>query len=417
MFPTKGPLAAAFGTMARDGVDLARHEIDVATAPLEGDHRVPPIAVVACDDGTEPVRAARHLVDDVGVQAIVGFRSGQEIVDIGGSLLIPRGVLVVAPVTASPVITRLPQPPGPRLVWRTTFSMAAVADATAALVHDVLEPRLKTNGRTRVALARSDTSMALAFAERFYERLAFNGKSAMANGHDYLEVTYPPSADQDALDRAARDVAGQRPSLVVLSADATAAMRIVSVVESAWSAGSSRPTYVLTSASTAILAPWIDGRPDRRRRVFGIDSASDSPENARFVIRYNQTHTEQVTRTVNPSASYDALYLVAYAAFAQRDKPKTGPSLAAGIARLVGPGPHVTTGPIDVFTAVSALTTGGAIDLQGTASGLDFDLATGEAPADFVLLCPAERGPDDDTESGVVYRAREQTIEGTLRCP
>jgi hypothetical protein len=94
---------------------------------------------------------------------------------------------------------------------------------------------------------------------------------------------------------------------------------------------------------------------------------------------------------------------------------------ARAIARLVPPGAPVTTGPTQIFAAISALAAGESIDLQGTASALDYDLATGEAPSDFALLCPdvdaAGRARGEDVESGVVYRAKEQRVEGTMRCP
>ena len=83
--------------------------------------------------------AARHLVDDVGVPAILGFGSGREVVDVAGGYLIGQRVLTMATLTESPAITRLPQPTDlPRLVWRTTTNFEASAAAMAHFVHDVL---------------------------------------------------------------------------------------------------------------------------------------------------------------------------------------------------------------------------------------------------------------------------------------
>src|SRR5262249_11105057 len=90
MFPTKGPLADAFGKMNAEGAELARKEFARATGSLHGagaSLRVPRVALAVCDDAENPARAAHHLVEDVGVPAILGFRSGQEIVDLASSIL------------------------------------------------------------------------------------------------------------------------------------------------------------------------------------------------------------------------------------------------------------------------------------------------------------------------------------------
>src|SRR5262249_49193485 len=127
MFPQKGPTAEAFGNMNVAGAELARKEVAQATRSLTGaasPQHVPRHALAVCDDTQDAARAARHLLDDVGVPAILGFRSGQEIVDLAGTMLIARGVLAVASLTSSPLITRVPQPADqPRLVWRTTYGL------------------------------------------------------------------------------------------------------------------------------------------------------------------------------------------------------------------------------------------------------------------------------------------------------
>jgi hypothetical protein len=49
-----------------------------------------------------------------------------------------------------------------------------------------------------------------------------------------------------------------------------------------------------------------------------------------------------------------------------------------------------------------------------TTTTLDFDLDTGEATADFDVFCATASGK---VPSGLVYRTREQKLEGKLRCP
>ena len=424
MFPTKGPQAAQWGNMNMDGVDFARKEIAQATSALAGasaSQRVRGIALVGCDDSQDAMRAARHLVDDVGVPGILGFRSGQELIDIAEGLLIQRGVLAVASVTLNPLITRLPQPTNqPRLVWRTTFNDDAVAEAAAHMVHDVLEPRTSRGGTTRLAFIHTDGVPALSFADTFYKDLVLNGKAAIDNGPNYQEITINTDAPNE-IARAADRVHAANPTVIVIFATVETLRSLVSLVEGRSVAGR-RPTYVIVNGPTTPLASFVDGDLDRRRRVFAVTSQPSSTPNARFVIRYNQARREPISRIENPGVSYDAFYLLAYGALGLGPGDAvTGATIARVFSRLVPPGKPIEVGPTNVLDALGILGSGASIDLQGTQSGLDFDLATGEEPSDFALTCPPVENNGNasggDVESGVVYRAKEHRAEGVVRCP
>jgi ABC-type branched-subunit amino acid transport system substrate-binding protein len=422
MFPAKGPLADAFGGLNVDAVDFARKEFAQATRSLTGAGaplRVRRIALAVCDDADAeaPARAGRHLVDDVGVPAILGFRSSQELVDLGGSLLVQRGVLSVASLTSSPLVTQIPQPADrPRMVWRSTFSSDAVATATAGFVHDVLEPRrAPQSGPTRVALVRGSEAGPVSFGRALLKSLVFNGKTAIENGPDYQEI-----AASDATRDAERLVAAN-PSFVVLLVNPATAVDLVSAVEARWSGSAPRPVYLAATNALDAFVPFLGTSAERRRRLFGVVSTSTSAANAHFVIRFNEAHERHVSRTENPGSSYDAFYLLAYGVCAIGSEPVTGTALAGAFARLVPPGRAIEVGPTQVFEALTALSGGGRIDLEGTDTGLDFDLNTGEAPADFALLCAAvdRRGrvTGESIESGLVFRAKTRRVEGTMRCP
>ena len=421
MFPTKGPNAEAFGLMNAEGADFAREEIAHATRGLSGAGASLPvrrIALVLCDDSVDPMRAARHLVDDVGVPAILGFGSGKEIEEVAGPLLIQRHVVTMASLTSSPLITRIPQPADlPRMVWRTTYSIEAVADATAAFLRDTLETRASSEaaGDRRVTLARIDNGLGGWFGEAFYRRLSFNGKSAIDNGDKYQELIFAPDPSDDDVRAYAERVARSNPTFLVLLGPSSETSRIVAAVE----AHGRRPTYVIASDTTGIVDSFIGRSEDRRRRVFSVVSVTGMSE-ARFVIRFNATHTRKVTRTLNPGMSYDAFYVLAYASFALGGESISGPSLARAIERLLPPGRRVETGETDLFEGLSALSRGEHVDLAGPSGSLDFDPRSGEASSDFGLFCPARDALGNavgDEESGVVFRAGAQHAEGTFACP
>jgi serine/threonine-protein kinase len=433
LFPAQGPAAEAYGRMSLAGADFARKEIAQATAGLQGSGaslHVRRIALVACDDsadepngGPSPraLRATHHLVDDLGVPAILGFRSGQEVVELAGGLLIGRGVLSVSTLSANPLVTHVPQPGQPApLVWSTVFSLDGMAHAIARIVPEVLEPRLSV--RSRVVLAREDNGSTLSFAEALSGSLVINGRAAVENPDDYATVTFPVGDLSPAeRDKAADAILAARPAIVVVVGNSDSAARLVETVESRWPRHVPRPTYLLPNAWLAPFAGYLGASVERRRRIFEVLSESTSANNARFVARYNAAHQERVTLTTNPSSTYDAVYLLAYSAFALASEPVTGPSLARTIARLVPPGDPIDVGPTEIFDALKLLDTKGRFDLQGAATGLDFDLAIGQATADFALVCPsvdsAGRATGDGVDSGLVVRARAQHVEGTVRCP
>jgi ABC-type branched-subunit amino acid transport system substrate-binding protein len=427
MFPTKGPAADEFGAMNVDAVDFARREIAAATRAFDGPQAaqsLPRIGLVVCDDSGDAPRAARtarHLVYDVGAPAILGFRSGQEVTDLAESLLLGRGVLTVATLTSSPLITRIPQPADkPRMVWRTTYNVDATAEVASRVIEEAFEPRARAP--MRVTLLRSDVPSALSFAEKLYRELHFNGKSALENGAAYSEVTFGAgelSASEIA--RLADRVVSAHPSVVVLIGDASTTTRVMERVEARTRPPATRPTYLAILYTAATFAPFIGANADRRHRVYSINSIS-SAMNARFVIRFNETHERKVTPALNGGPSYDAFYLLAYGAFATSG-PITGERLAASFGRLVGPGPAIDVGPTNVFDGLAALARGGSIDLQGTQSGLDFDLATGDEPSDFAVVCSAigpgghGRVTGEDLESGLAFSAKARKLQGTIRCP
>jgi hypothetical protein len=169
------------------------------------------------------------------------------------------------------------------------------------------------------------------------------------------------------------------------------------------------------------FSDYLGSDADRRGRLFAVLSDSSSPANARFVMRYNDTYPDHVSITLNPNSTYDAVYLVAYAALSLRDDAVTGPALGRAMGRLVPPGRPTEVGPTQLLDGLRELFAGRPIDLEGATSELDFDPSTGEVPADFALVCaavgPTGRATGDEVESGVVFRARSGTVSGTPRCP
>jgi serine/threonine-protein kinase len=433
MFPFAGDDAQSFGKREFAAVDLARSDFAQmlrGTNARSGVPGVHPLALVACDDSANAPRAAHHLVDEVGVPAIIGFRTSKEVIDLATSIFIPRGVLTVAALNTSPILTSLPHAPGqPRMVFRTTYSSAEAAAPIALFLSQVLEPQIRAQGRARgaeplrVALVRQEDPAGIGFADSLFRDLRYNGRSALENESNYRELAYAfddgegKVPDFDPIVDKLREFG---PHVIVHFGSDEAFLRVVEPLENAWRADAPRPRYLKPTALPPSVLEYIGGDTERRGRFFAVTSVSTTAANARFVARYSELYPEEVSRTFAPNSSYDAFYVLAYATFAVGSERVTGPSLARAIARLLPPARPLDVGPGGIFDALNALSSGERIDLNGATGRLDFSVATGEAPVDLAILCvrPGAGGNAPDmVESGLTYDATAGALRGTMHCP
>ena len=429
MFPRTGPDAPKYGEASVESIELGRRDFAEAggglpSAKAGGKKR--PIGLVVCDDAAEPEKAASHLVNDVGVPAILGFHRSKEVLDLAQSLFIPRGVLALASNTAS-MLSSIPHAAGePRLVFRTTTSADMVTAPVPLVVSQMLEPEIRAQAGAvahaapiRLALVRINNTSGLSHADIYATKLQFNGKGLAQNRDDFLDVvigdgvTGPDLEEDDA--RAAQQLLEFKPHIIIVT-DRPSTML---ALERRWPKKAPyRPRYLVTTTpNDDAFKTMVAEFPDARFRLLGLDTRSSSAPIARFVMRHNAVFPKKILPTDGTFAPYDAFYALAYAAVALRDQPLTGKNLARAIGRLLPPGEPVEVGQAGIYKALAVLDSGKNIDLVGTTTSLDFNLETGDATADFAIYCLHSGAPPLPIESGVTYDARKKTLEGQLRCP
>lgn len=424
MFPKTGSGAAEYGTINDHAVDLGRRDFAQVAAGLGRG-----FGIVSCDDAADARRAATHLVDVVGVPAVIGFKSSVEAIDLATSIFVPKGVLAIASINSNPLVTTVPQPPGgPRLVWRTTYSTADSEPAIAHLVSDALEPELRAKGevargkKVRVLVLRPKDAAGLVFANGLVAELRFNGLTAMENGDAYRDVAYEGDAPEGSpvLAAAAKEILAFRPNVIVYMGGNNLVRSVMAPVEDQWPRGErAKPRWVSTAHIAPTLAEVIGKSDERRRRQLGMTIDAQTLANARLVMRYKEVFDENVTRTISPNSAYDAFYLVAYASYAiPVGEPVSGAKLARGLERLQPPGKPLEVGIQGIFDAYSTLSAGGTIDFTGATGKLDFNLATGESQFDYTILCAAgDEHAADGAPSGLVYSATTRSMTGAMKCP
>jgi serine/threonine-protein kinase len=432
LLPLDSGAPDAFGTINLRAADLARRDFAQTLGGFrraEGAGFGRAFGLVACDDTRDVRRAARHLVVELELPAVFGFRSGRDAIDLSGELFIPRGTVTVATLTTSPLFAKIPQPPnGPRLLYRTTYNSEVTARFLAEVIPRSLEPVLarELRGKPRkVALLRSRATRLSAFSDTFFRALSFNGKPALENGTRYREFVFDeddPARTADDYRQIVEHLARFAPHVVVyVGDDAFVRDVVLRAAPRAPEVGDGIAPYWLSLGSFAPSLLRALGTGDTRKRFLTVSELATRPTNARFVMHYNETYPDgPMTRETAPTSTYDAFYLLAYASYAVSGRDVTGPELAAAIPRLLPPGRRIEVGIPDMFAAFAALRAGEPIDLDGAAGSLDLDMQTGDAPVDQSLMCVSI---DDDgaasgaVESGLVYRTARSAIEGAIRCP
>lgn len=423
MYPFRS--GSQYGKEAVTAVDLARRDFatmtgGVPSTSVTGKPR--PIGVVMCDDTDAAQRAVEHLVGAVGVPVVLGFARSKEVLDLANTYFLPRGVLALASNTASMLVDIPHAPDEPRLVLRVTTSADMVSPPKAAVVEAALEPLIRSRGlvrpneRIRLALVRVDNASGVSHSDKLFSILRWNGQSATENGSLLQQFVIPDrlgGKDRNAkLTEVAKEIGAFGPQIIIeAGADAELFLFIERMWPEKWKY---RPHYVTpTQFIDPDLTKLVDEHPDAARRLFTVDVVMSLPRR-KFVAHHNEIFAEKMAPDDPTSAPYDAFYVAAYALIALGDEPVTGKSLARAVRRLVPPGEPIDVGPGGIYSAIKFLRAGKNIDLVGTQTSLDFNPETGDAPADFTVLClDAQRVT---RESGLVFRAQAGKLEGKMNC-
>ncbi len=431
MFPRTGADGDNFGRNNTNAVALARRDFESIARgiPASSPDKAPrPFAVVMCDDARESRESALHLVNDVGVTAVIGFKSSTEAIELTRDIFVPRGIMVVA-TNPSAQVTQVPQPTeGARLVWRAAPVSTLKALPAARLVSQLIEPRLRGAGAVhptealRVAFLRQKNQFGLSMAEAVAKNLSFNGKSALANGESFAQLVYDDPNSPGAHPDYAAVVAQIRqldPHVVVYAGAEELVDNVFAPIERGWQPGTPRPYWIsVTNLLGTPLLALLGTDAERRRRFYGVSVPERSSANAQLAMHYSSEFSP-IDVNDTPAASYDAAYLIAYAAYAAGDGPLTGAALAGALPRLLPPGTPIDVGPTHIFEAIDSLRQGKNIDLAGADTRLDFDISTGETAVDLVIQCfgvdPRGRATDA-IESGMTFDAESQKLRGDIKC-
>jgi ABC-type branched-subunit amino acid transport system substrate-binding protein len=403
------------GGPATDGVSMAFDEMEAIRqgVPLVGDNRrTRKLAVVAChergpDADQVHLRAARHLVEDLEVPAIIGCGFTPITIEVATQVTVPSGVLLLSPLSAGDAITRLDDD---GLVWRTVPPVIFEAPAYARLVSE-----LETTVRTRLASAVTDQlrltiatkgdAFGRGFREAIRPNLRLNGGELKLDDPNIDEFEYADTPDSPEaraeLEAYAEQVARHQPHIVLFVGTNEAFQVMLPHVERSWEAlagaATPRPIYVFTRGSK--LQDLLDvirdvestvgaGSLSLHQRVIGTSVSGRGTIYDAFRARFQARFGQPAGRSAEHG--YDAgfllQYAVAHAAVNQGTNSPTGKQLATAMQSMSSglKSPPTEAG---IGNAMEEILAGRSIDYEGASGPLDFDPSTGEAPADIEVWC------------------------------
>lgn len=379
-----------------------------------------PLVAVSCDEVKNLMRAAKHLVEDLRVPAIVGPNTSQDTLDVSNNLTIQSGTVLISPTAVASSITELTDND---MTWLMVPSDRQRGKLMINQINQ-LETELKTGSKTFVKLAVAYRDDALGQGtKRSLDDLVINGKpltdpiNAGASGYVTLDGYDTTAPDQNALVTKYITFA---PDIVVLAGTAEAVTSIMNPLEQRWPAGTTRPSYLVIDSTKVpdLIAAATDANLRARIRGTGIRPSAESlPVSAAFELDFRAKYG------MTPNASgvgpaYDATYAIAYALASSRNLPVTGASVAKGLRKLTGGTTSITVGPSSLAAAFARLVAAESINAIGTFVPFAWD-ARGAIEGGLIeVWCiGAPAGSPAYLSSGLTYDVKTGQFAGTyMRC-
>jgi branched-chain amino acid transport system substrate-binding protein len=263
-------------------------------------------------------------------------------------------------------------------LWRTAPSDAAIGRAIPELIaHDPL-----FTGVMRVGLVYQDDPYGQGQASAIMNTLR-----RLAPTIELFAIQYPLRGDVTS---AVRQLATARPDLTVLvgfPSDARRILNLAATEPSLQRKHGNRWFFGDANKESSLFAALE--HPEEIDGSYGIASADDgSAEAASFQARFHARFLHDAREQIYAASRYDAMYLLALGAAWAAGKDGrgaiTGARIAEGLAHLSS-GAKLRLTPEHFTAAKALLQSGQSIDVEGASGELDFDAATGEAPAALQL--------------------------------
>jgi branched-chain amino acid transport system substrate-binding protein len=330
---------------------------------------------------------------------------GSANVENAATIAIPAGTLIMSPTATSPAITTgLYNDPdsGVRMVWRTCPSDQLQGAVLAGLIQGTLDAGLDSGWAVTPATSVGVISTNDAYGTGIQGLLVGSLGSVVKGTLSYTQQNIPFT--QPSFLTAIQTINNAHPNATVLVAFPPDTQAFMSFVVSNCPGVSGGCPYLNVDAGnrwfftdsaqdpTLISAAADGGFSDQLVNAIGtVPAPASGSVYQLFSDDFQSQYGTSAAQFSYTAQSYDAMYLLSlassFAVGANGSNPLTGVGIARGLLRVSDGGaidlkPGSPTGYTD---GRSALQSGQTIDVNGTSGPLNFDPATGQAPAAIEL--------------------------------
>ena len=390
---------ASYGTPTKEGAELALSEIEVGgnglRPPTDSKVGQRHLAMLICDHASDPVRVARHLVEDANVPVIIGDSFSSATLDMFDKVALPAGVLVLSPSATSPALT---DHDDEGLLWRTSPSDVVQAETLKFLLVDVVNALHKTEklapgAPPKIAMPYKDDSAGRGLAGAATTRNP-DSRTPAPLVNPGLPDLYP-NPDNETVDwqEHIQKILRYSPNIILALGTGEFVSQMMQGIEDDWNPSQPHPWYLLPEGDrvtelSALVAN--NSHYHLNERILGTaPGARRSPLYSGFATRFRAAFDNRDPGNL-AEFGYDAAYLVAYAIAVANKASPTGRELANAMRRVsckeTGK-TNVPVGPQGFSGYFTAAANQGCIDFEGASGPLDFNPDTGEALSDIAIWC------------------------------
>ena len=332
------------------------------------------VAIVHCDnsenldyDDLDSVSAAgaaaAFLVDELGIQAIIGPSTSDESFSVFDAAS-PGGAITISPSATSPDLTELggyPTPDAPGLFWRTSPPDDLQAYVIA---RDLLD-----RGVTRIAILYEESSYATSLADAVTAGFEGGGRTitsrSYSNGTELANLIAPTFEDPDS---EVVFLTGETADVVTFLDGA--ANNPDNIGRNIFLADAAADAVLFDVGLGAALLPTVRGTRPQVPQGTRFDSFSNN---------YLTVYGESPDDSVYTSYAFDAAWLALYGAMWAdvNGVPLSGDAVGTGILQLTE-GPITEIGYFTIAEVRAAFERGETVNIEGASGSLDFDPVTGE---------------------------------------
>lgn len=418
-----------FGDASEPALTLALDDFNGSARgglPIVAGQKARKLAALICDDEQDALRAARHIVNDLSLQVLIGPVFSQTTLDVAQKVTIPGRTLMINPFSVAEQIADI-EPHG--LVFRTAISNREEATGmwlfTKLLMQNGIPKLPMANPLVRIAVVQRPDVYGLTLGTKYIAQAQVNGCAASDCRMYVKPFEYPdPQGKASSLTQAMiTKVAEFNPTYVVLMGTAEMPSFVINGLETEFKKrGLTPPTYLGSEGcKTQALITQLGLFADLQSRVYVFAPKLNAELDYAFAQHWQSRFPLQARPDVYGSTgTYDAAYLLAYAMVGMGEKSLTSDNIVAGITRLVpGARPGVKARIVPVGTeqmdaAVKILSDPRqTIDLNGITSDLDYDLAVGDAPGNYDILCASTANPSFQS-TRVHFNTKSTALENVV---